>query len=262
MQTARFARWLVLSLLVPGAGALAAQIKLDVLSATPKGSWQEREQTTTEDNGAKRVLAIKTAMVGSEIRGGEPYLWIEMELKPTRIDKKGRAKEDPKVIAKLLVRQWFFDLDLGNVLCNPFPFAQEIIVQTTESEIPVRYYGKGLQKIGDLLQLGTKFQWKQLPNETVVAAGESIDAVHLQGGATEDTRALLRKVQVETSADFWYSEKVPFGMLKGEVKSPNGKAETWVSELKGYGSSGAVSQITKTPKDDTGHGKLFEIFGE
>jgi hypothetical protein len=262
MRSQLFVPGLVLAALALACPTRGAQIKFDVLAATPVGSWQVREQTTTKEDGSKRVLSIKTSMIGSEIRGGEPYLWVEMELRPTRIDKKGRVKEEPPVISKLLVRQWFFDLDLGNVLCNPYPFAQEIILQTAESEVPTRYYGKGLQKVGDLLGLGTKFQWKQLPNESVEVTAGIFHAIRLQGSATEETRALLRKVQVETSADFWYAAQIPFGQVKGEVRNPNGKPETWVSELKSFGTSGAVSQITQPPKDDTGKGRLTKIFGE
>ena len=153
-------------------------------------------------------------------------------------------------------------LDLGNVLCNPFPFAQEVIVQTPDEQGPIRYYGKGLKKVEDPLGLGTKFQWKQLPNESVTVPGGTFNSTHLEGAAVAETRALLRKVDIATTADFWYTDDVPFGQVRGEVKNPNGKAETLGHRAAELRDQRRDSQITKPTKDNVGHGKLFQIFGE
>ena len=244
------------------AGADQTQVRFNFVAATPLGSWQTREQIRTAEDGSKKILQIKASHVGSETRGGEPYAWIELELKPSEIDKKGKVKEQPLIIAKLLIRQWFFDLDAGNVLSNPFSVAQEVILQT-EGKTPIRYYGKGLQKVGNLMDIKTKFAWKQVGIETATAAGGSFEALHLHGTGTADSRSMvIKKVSVATEADFWYSPQVPFGLIRGEIKNPDGRAETWVGELKSFGTSGAVSQITALPKDDTGKSTLVKIFGE
>ena len=43
--------------------------------------------------------------------------------------------------------------------------------------------------------------------------------------------------------------------------SVNGKPEDWTIEVKSFGTSGAVSQITKQPKD-ANYSVLTKIFGE
>lgn len=265
MRRTRLVIAATLSILIAraSAGADQTQVRFNFVAATPLGSWQAREQVRTAADGSKKILQIKASHVGSETRGGEPYAWIELELKPSEIDKKGKVKEQPAIIAKLLIRQWFFDLDAGNVLSNPFSVAQEVILQSG-GKTPIRYYGKGLQKVGNLMDMKTKFAWKQVGVETVSAADSSFEALHLHGTGTADTHSMLKikKVSVATEADFWYSPKVPFGLLRGEIKNPDGRAESWVGELKSFGTSGAVSQITGLPKDDTGKSALVKIFGE
>lgn len=237
------------------------QILLDVIGSTPVGSWQLREQTVTKEDGSKRVLSIKTSHVAEETRGGEPWDWIELEMKLTRVNKKGKAEEDPPIIAKLLLRRWYFQLDAGNVLLNPASLAQEVILQEA-GKPPVRFYGKGLEKVRGLLGLENKFKWTQVGSEPVSISAGTFDSVHLHGEGTADTKALLRKVQVGTTADFWYCMTVPFSHVRGEIKNPNGKSETWISELKSFGASGAVSQITGKPSDDTGKSRFVKIFGD
>src|SRR5205085_1261998 len=87
-----------------GAALARGETKLDLLAATPQGSWQSREQNVTGADGQK-FITIKTSLVGEEQRGGEPHVWIEVETSARQIDQKGRTTEKKPVVAKVLVKR-------------------------------------------------------------------------------------------------------------------------------------------------------------
>lgn len=222
---------------------------LNLLGSTPQGSWQVREQTSTNQKGERTTTLVRTSLVGTEQRDGEPCLWIETEVLTTTVDKKGKAKQGQPILGKALVKRSAFELDSSNAVRNPMDFAVEVVTQIGD-ENPIRFSGKSLSKAGDILGVSVTYAWQQVGTESVTVPGGSFQALHLKGSGTSETKVLFKKIKVESQSDMWYSTQVPFGLVKGQGSDVvNGKTESWTMELKEYGRSGAVTKITKTPQE-------------
>jgi hypothetical protein len=258
---------LAASCLVLGPGRAAAQVRLDLLAATPVGSWQQRELTMIRKDKEgtekeRRILGIKTSRLEDESRGGEAYMWVELELQATRIDKKGKSTQEPPVVARMLIRRWFFDLDALNATNNLLSVAQEVIVQVAD-EPPVRYMGKGLQKVDELLGPKNKYRWVDAGHESVTVEAGTFEARHVKASADVEGKILLRKVKTQNEGDFWFSTQVPFGLVRSQLQQVVGeKTDLFSAELKAYDTSGAATKISGQPKDDRGQSRLVKIFGE
>jgi hypothetical protein len=251
---------LVLIFLLSSESAVAKGPSFNMLKVTPSGSWQLREEIVTNHKGKKTGTSIKSSMLGSEMRDGEKYYWIEMAIDSFKVRKNGkRKKSGDRAIIKSLIPASTLAGDPANVLSNLRGFGTEIIVQNG-NEDPMRMSDSGgmLAGIMQATQAEIVFDFEDKGKESVSVAAGTFNADKTHGVGSVEMKVIFKKVRVESDTTMWLSSKVPFGTVKTEgTSSLNGKVSTISSELIEYGASGAVSEITKEPKDMPAMPNLF-----
>ena len=249
-QTLRNA--LVVMLLAMVATPASSQVlHHDFLKATPMGSWQLREDTTTDHKGRQTVAATRTSLVGEEVRDGEKHYWIEMEINTFKVKKGKRKPTGDKIFFKTLVAESAFKDDPANAVNNVRAFGKEMIMQTGDQD-PIRITGAGGMAESMMQAMGTSISYTYdfVGDEDVTVTAGSFPTRKIQGNGTTEMKVIFKKISVTSNNTAWLSDRVPFGMVKSEGESiTNGKTSTHSSELLEYGESGAVTQITKTPED-------------
>jgi hypothetical protein len=242
---------LTLVLMLPAVSARASdELTFDFAKTTPVGSWQVREQTTTDHKGKQKLSVVKSSVVGTETRNGEEYYWIESEVTNYKL-KKGKRKQDGKrTIVKALVKASALEGDLANAVNNLSAFGEEIIMQTGDND-PIKLSGAGSLAQGMMKALGVKVNYDfeaQGEEEIEVPAG-SFDCRKIAGKGSTETKVVFKKIKVESESVIWIG-KVPFGvakMISDDVI--NGKQQHSEAVVIEYGTSGAETQITKEPKE-------------
>lgn len=237
---------------------------VDFVSASPVGSWQLREQITTNHKGKRSGNTIRTSMVGKEQRDGETHYWVEVAMQNFKISKKGKRKNKGKrVVMKSLMPESQFTADPENVLSNLRNFAVETIIQTGKEE-PMRIPDTGgmLASAMQLSNVDIKFDFEPLGKETIrVQAGE-FEANKSRGQGSTVVNAIIKKIRIKSDMINWYSNSVPFGLIKMEgTTTNNGKISNEVTELLEFASSGAESEITRPAKDMPQAPGLDGLFG-
>lgn len=250
MKTVIFSLLTILAL--SSTPANAAGISFNMLSATPEGSWQLREDIETNHKGKRSGSTIKSSMLGSEMRDGKKHYWIEMAIDTFKISRKDKRKKTGKraVIKSLIPAEMFSD-DPANVLNNLRGFGVETIIQNGDEE-PMRMADTSGMMAGmmQMTQAEMVFDFEPAGNETVEVPAGTFNAQKVNGSGSVSMKILFKKLNVETDSTVWLSSKVPFGTVKVEATSTtNGKASSNSSQLLEYGKSGAVSEITREPKD-------------
>lgn len=230
----------------------AKGVQFNILSSTPVGSWQLREDTTTDHKGRSQVGVLRTSMLDKEQRNGEDHYWVEMEMSNFKVSKKGKRKKNgDSVIFKVLIAQSAFNSNPGNIMMNLQGFGAEMIMQSGKGD-PMRMTGAGGFMGGLMKSLGVKVNhdFQDLGRESVSVAAGEFDTNKIQGSGTTTAKVLFKNINVASDSTAWLSTKVPFGMVKSEgTSTTNGKDSTHSSQLLEFGLSGAVSKITKTPQE-------------
>jgi len=254
---------LVVMLLAMVATPASSQVlHYDFLKTTPMGSWQLREDTTTDHKGRQTVAATRTSLVGEEVRDGEKHYWIEMEINTFKIKKGKRKPTGDTILFKSLVAESAFKDDPANAVNNLRAFGKEMIMQTGDQD-PIRITGAGGMAESVMQAMGTNISYTYdfVGDEDVTVTAGSFPARKIQGTGTAEMKVIFKKISVTSNNTAWLSDRVPFGMVKSEGESiTNGKMSTHSSELLEYGESGAVTQITKTPEDLPAMPSMKDIF--
>ena len=229
----------------------AQSVSFDIISASPIGSWQSREQIEINHKGKKTGTKVNTSMVGKEKRDGQLYYWVEMKIDTFKINKKGKRKPVGKTaIIKSLVPATAFKEDPENVVNNLRAFGLETIIQNG-NEQPIRMTSSGgiMSSAMKIANVEIKHDYKELGSETVTVAAGEFNALKVSGQGTVTTKILFKKMKVESDSTAWVSKEVPFGIVKmiGTTLT-NGKKSTQSAELLEYGLSGAKSEITQEPQ--------------
>ena len=87
---------LVVFFSIATSAAYAEQPSFDLLASSPTGSWQLREDIDTNHKGKQTISLVKTSILGSEVRGGKTYYWVEMGMDNFKVNKKGKRKAKGK----------------------------------------------------------------------------------------------------------------------------------------------------------------------
>ncbi|MFT5573131.1 MAG: hypothetical protein ACI9FR_002064 [Cryomorphaceae bacterium] len=252
---------LLITFLLSSDPAAAKGPSFNLLKATPTGSWQLREEIVTNHKGKRTGSSIRSSMLGSEMRDGEKYYWIEMAINSFKIKKNGkRKKTGDRAIVKSLIPAATLEGDPANVMSNLRGFGTEIIVQNGKED-PMRMSDSGgmLAGIMQVTQAEIVFDFEDQGKESVSVPGGDFKANKTHGVGSVEMKVIFKKIRVESDTTMWLSSKVPFGTVKTEgTSSLNGKVSTISSEVIEYGASGAASEITKEPKDMP---KMPDIFG-
>ncbi len=240
--------------------AQSTSLDFDLVSATPIGSWQEREETTTNHKGKTTVTVMKSSLLAKEERNGKAYYWIEMAVDSFKVSKKGKRKKNGKrMIIKTLVPESALQGDPGNVLTNLRGFGEEIIMQSGNDQ-PMRISGSGGMFAGLMQAMGTEvnFDFSVQGNESVEVPAGSFTAKKVTGSGTTETKVVFKKIKVQSDSTVWLSDTVPFGVVKAEGTSTmNGKPSTHTTQLLSFGATGAESQITGEPQEMPTMGNIF-----
>jgi hypothetical protein len=237
-------------------------LNYDFLEGTPIGSWQLREDTTTDHKGRQTVAETRSSLVGEEVRDGEKHYWIEMEMNTFKVKKGKRKPTGDTIIFKSLVAESAFKDDPANAVNNLRAFGKEMIMQTGDQN-PIRITGAGGMAQSMMQAMGTEISYTYdfVGDEDVTVKAGSFPARKIQGTGAVEMKVVFKKISVTSSNTAWLSDQVPFGMVKSEGESiTNGKTSTHSSELLEYGDSGAVSKITKTPEDLPAMPNMKDIF--
>ena len=242
--------------------AFSEGLNYNFLGSTPIGSWQLREDITTDHKGRQTIAETRSSLVGEEARDGEKHYWIEMEMNTFKVKKGKRKPSGDTIIFKSLVAESAFKDDPANAMNNLRAFGKEIIMQSGD-ENPIRMTGAGGMAESMMQAMGTEisYSYNFVGDEDVTVKAGSFPARKIQGTGTTEMQVLFKKISVTSSNTAWLSDQVPFGMVKAEGESvTNGKTSTHSSELLEYGDSGAVSKITKTPDELPAMPDLKDIF--
>lgn len=235
--------------------AMAKGPSLDLLAATPIGSWQIREDYNTSPRGKRTVSVVKTSMLGEETRNGERYYWVEMvqnEFK-LRKSKKGEKRKPTgdQIVTKTLLPASTFTADPANAIANLSGVGEEMIIQTGNSD-PIIMRGAGALASSFMQGSGgnISFDFAEQGTEQVAVTAGTFDTTIMSGTGSVTVDAVFKQITVTSKTTGWYSEQIPFGIVKstGETTT-NGKTTTNESQLIEYGMSGATSLITKTPQE-------------
>jgi len=228
---------------------------LDLLAATPIGSWQIREETNTSRKGKQTVSVVKTSMLSEEMRDGERHYWMEVSMNDFKVrkGKKGnkRKKTGKQTVMKTLVPASVFTADPANAIANLRGVGKEIIFQSGKSD-PMIMRGAGELASGVMQSMGASidFDFNIQGAEQVTVPAGTFDTQIMSGTGSTTVNAVFKQISVSSTTTSWYSEEIPFGIVKanGETTS-NGKVSTQSSQVIEYGMTGATSLITKTPKE-------------
>ncbi len=252
-----------LSFLLLMPAVASAELNIDILKSTPIGSWSVREDTTTDHRGRQSVIVMRTSMLGSEERGGKKHYWIEMVADSFKLKKNKRKKDGDRVIMKTLVSADMFQGDPANAVQNLRGVGEEMIVQNGDSQ-PMRMSGAGGFAQGMLKGMGAEinFDYKSLGKADVSVPAGDFSTEKLQGSGSTTMKLMFKKMTITSNATSFYSDKVPFGIVKVEGDSTvNGKASTNQTVLLEYGTSGATSLITGTPQEMPEMPNMKDLFG-
>ena len=120
---------LVVFISIASAAAHAEQPSFDLLASSPTGSWQLREDIDTNHKGKQTVSVIKTSILGSEVRNGKTFYWVEMGMDIFKVNKKGKRKAKGKrTIVKSLIAEEVLSGESANVMQNIRGFGEEVIL--------------------------------------------------------------------------------------------------------------------------------------
>jgi len=232
--------------------ARAEQLPIDVLEATPVGSWQLRETTTTDHKGRTQMLVTRTSLVGEEKRDGKLHLWIEMEHQNYKIKKKGaRKREGDPMLLKVLVDKTALEGDPANVINNLSGWGVEVIFQKGDED-PMRITNAGSMAQGIMQSMGMKvdYDFSVIGDETISTAAGEFATTKIAGKGSTEVSLFIKTLRVESESEMWLSADMPFAIVQMTDQSTvNGKRSTSQSTVIEFGRSGAKSKITKEPKD-------------
>ena len=233
---------------------LVSQASADSIKIGQKaevGSWQLRQELTTDDRGRQSAQEVRTSIVGEEERDGIAYVWVEMVMQPYSVDKKGNQKPSgDRTIIKTLVEKQLFSGDIANVFNNLRGIGKEMIMQQGDGD-PMAIEEGGMMADTLLKSMGSEvnFDFKEVGREKVTTPAGSFDARIIDGSGTMEMKVFVKTIRVNSRSRQWVSDKVPFGIVKYETESEmDGKVSKVSGSVIEYGASGAKSLITKTPQ--------------
>lgn len=248
--------WLhILTMLVSHAAANS----LDFSGATPVGSWQVREETTTDARGRQTLTVVKTSMLEKVAYQGAPHYWIETAIETYKLRKNKRKAQGDPVTMKVLVEASVMGAEPENVAANLQKYGKEIIFQSGNSD-PMRIVEGGAlaQMMMKSLGVSVEYQYTKEGSKTVEVPAGKYKCTIMRGNGTTEMRVLMRKVSISSEIETCMSAQVPFGIVAyTSISTENGKETRSEARLIEFGKSGAVSQITKAPVDMPEMPKLF-----
>ena len=247
----RTVRNAVLALLIalPISVSSAASVEIDLLAATPVGSWAMSEDLETDHRGRQTVKVLKYSMLGTEQRDGDTHYWLEVVIDRFALKNGKRKKQGDRFVFKALVGEAALKGDLLSVTLDWRDNSEELIIQTGDGQ-PIRISGHS--GVADV------FMESLWAGVTLTFGSAGLDAVTVPAGTFHTEKLLLSSstevqaysTEVTVTNTTWYTPSVPFGVVKVEGRTIiNGDVSTNTTRLLDYGISGAHSLITSPPQE-------------
>jgi hypothetical protein len=240
----------VLALLIalPISVSSAAGFEIDIAAATPVGSWMTSEALVTDHRGRQTVMVMKPSMLGTEERNGQTHCWVETVMDMFEVKNGERQKKQDRLVLKALIAgSLLFSDNPENLSIDLKSNYVELIVQTGDTEpIRMREIGRTLDVVLDVFGGDFTQTWESGSFEAVTVSAGTFHTQKLLGSGTSNSRFGGNS---STAHTIWYTQSVPFGVVKSEVRMTDkkGKVTTQSIRLLDYGTSGAHSLITSTP---------------
>jgi len=246
----KFAQYLMLAgPLICCSLTASAEPMFDFNQSTPVGSWQVREETTTDHKGKQSLAVMKTSLLSKVEYQGTPHYWIEMEMQTYKLKKNDRKPQGKPMILKALVDASVASGDAANVIGNLDKYGREVIFQSGNDD-PVRIQQSGMLGKSMLQAMGTKieYQFTKTGETSVAVPAGKIKCTSYKGTGSTEIDLIIKKIRVNSETQACISDTVPFGIVNSvSTSTNNGKESTSEAVLVEYGTSGAVSAITKEP---------------
>lgn len=231
----------------------------DFIASTPVGSWQLREDITTDEKGRQTVMLVKTSMLEKINFQGAPHYWIEVTMESYRLRKGKRKAQGEPVVMKTLVEASVISENPENVAANLQKFGKEIILQSGNGD-PMRIAEGGAlaQMMMKSLGVSVDYSYTEAGTKVVEVPAGKFNCTVMRGEGTTEVRVIMRKISVASRIESCTSGQVPFGVVAyATVSTENGKETRSEARLMEFGKTGAVSSITRAPVDMPEIPKLF-----
>lgn len=254
---------LLFTSLLFSAVSLAGASSFDLLSSTPTGSWQLREDINTDHRGRQTVLVIRSSLLSEEERGGKRYFWLEMVMNGYKIKNGERKPDGERTIVKSLVPEEVLKGDFENVMGNLRAFGTEVIIQSGD-EAPMQMSGAGgfMESMMGGMGIEMKYDFQKTGSEEISTPAGTFDAEIIEGTSSTTSKVMFTSMTIESASKAWLSDSVPFGIVKTEgTTTTNGKTSTFSSQLLEFGESGAQSMITGEPQKMPAMPNMKGLFG-
>ncbi|BFM05674.1 hypothetical protein [Halioxenophilus aromaticivorans] len=241
---------IVFAVALPMMSVARADMQFDFAKSTPVGSWQVREEITTNHKGKQELTVIKTSLLSKTEYNGAPHYWVEMEMASYKLKNDKRKAKGKPVVMKALVDASVANGEVANVMGNINKYGREIIFQTGD-DAPIRIEQSGLIGQTMLQSLGTKvsYQFSKVGEQSLKVPAGTIACTAYQGTGSTEINIVIKKIRVDSDNETCLSDKIPFGVVQAVADmTSNGKPSKTESVLIEYGKSGAVSKITQEPK--------------
>jgi hypothetical protein len=170
-------------------------LAFDFFSSTKVGSWQLREDITTDHKGRQMATQVRSAIVGKEMRGAETHYWLEMEIESFKLNKKGKRKQQgDALIIKSLVAESVLNAKAENVIHDLRGFGVEMIIQQGNQD-PMLVTGGGAIADSMLNAMGAEieYQYQKLGAESVTVDAGDFDCTRYQGNGSAEFKLLIKK---------------------------------------------------------------------
>ena len=188
------------------------------------GSWAEY-RLTSDTGGSKRIMPQVVSLVSRSQVGDQEYLWFQVE---TEIDGLGPKRQS-------LVYQFAVPVAAVEQPSDMFTKIHEMIVQIADRpafRVARDFLNVGISKnllVGGSGGAGTEvdYQYRDLDAEKVETPAGVIECTHKKGiGEGEVVLSYddPKRFGVDSIVDMWYSDQVPFGLVKRTVRT-TGKEE-------------------------------------
>ncbi len=254
--TALTAIVLALGVAIPAAAQQGGSIEeilndIDVLDATPPGSWARYESVEYDKKGRGKTASTMTnKFLSRETVDGVDHMWLEMEMQSYKIGRNGERKADGKpMVMKVLVEESFFSQGGGNIGALR-GFGKEMIMQQGD-ETPMRMTNVGAMAagLGGMAEVNMDGTYERHGTVDVDTPAGSFDAVHVSGTQQATVGVAMLKRTITSDIELWVSPDVPFATVRNVFTEQGRSARRTEMILQEYGTSGAASAITGTPED-------------
>ncbi len=245
--------------LVLGSQLCAAVAPDAFFKATPVGSWQTREEITTDAKGKQTVMLVKTSLLEKVDYQGAPHYWIETAMENFKVKKGKRKPVGQPMVIKALVDASVMGAQSQNVIGNLQKYGREIIMQQGDQS-PMRITEGGAFAQMMMKSMGVKvdYDYQQAGEKTVDVPAGQFKCENLKGAGNTEVKVLVQTMRIQAEVETCISDKVPFGIVYYQSNSTtNGKASTTEAKLTEFSKTGATSLITQAPVDAPQMPKLF-----